>query len=344
MRTLLIIASFSAQVLLGQDIHFSQYFVAPQLINPASFGVFNTVEAGAQYKGQWNSFTNGYKSAAAFANKSFRSKKRGSDKKAYLSTGLNVIYDEAGDGQLTHFKAELPLNVTKRVGSVGFFTGGLSVGFGQLTLKNNHFTWGNQFNGYEYNASLSSNEASSALTKTYADCGAGIAYTTFKKEKNVTEMTSPKNTFGLSVAHLNMPAYSLTGSGGERLRMRFNFYEYHHTYFRNSNLSLTPTLLIQYQGGAYEVVAGNYFRLRLRDDARYTGYHTSKYISLGFFYRLRDACAMNVMVEMKNYALGLNYDFNFSKLTPASKTLGGLEISLRVNDAFRHLYKGIGKY
>lgn len=344
MRKLLIISSFIANALLGQDIHFSQYFVAPQLINPASFGVFNTFEAGAQYKGQWNSFTNGYKSAAAFANKSFKPKKRGSDKKAYLSAGLNAIYDQAGDGQLTHFKAELPLNVTKRVGAVGFFTGGLNVGFGQLTLKSNNFTWGNQFNGYEYNASINSNETSSALTRSYFDCGAGIAYTTFKREKNVTEMTSPKNTFGLSVAHLNMPAYSLTGSGGERLRMRFNFYEYHHIYFRNSNLSITPTLLVQYQGGAYEVVAGNYFRMRLQDDARYTGYHKSKYLSIGFFYRLKDACAMNVSMELKNYSLGINYDFNLSQLTPASKSQGGLEISFKVNDAFRHLYKGIGKY
>lgn len=344
MRKLLIISLFIVNALHGQDIHFSQYFVAPQLINPASFGIFNKVEAGMQYKGQWNAFTNGYTSVAAFANKSFKSKKKSNDKKSYMSAGLNIIYDKAGDGQLTHFKAELPVNVTKRVGTVGFFTGGLNVGFGQLTLKNNNFTWGNQFNGYEYNSSINSNEMSSALTKSYIDCAAGIAYTTFKKEKNVTEMSSPKNTFGLSASHLNRPDYSIMGAGNERLKMKFNFYEYHHIYFKNSNLSITPTILAQYQGGAYEIIAGNYFRMRFKSDARYTGYNASKYISLGFFYRLKDACAMNLLVELKNYSFGVNYDFNISQLTPASKTRGGLEISLKVNDAFRHLYKGFGKF
>lgn len=344
MRKSVIISLFIVTGLRGQDIHFSQYFVAPQLINPASFGVFNTFEAGMQYKGQWNSFTNGYKSFAAYGNKNFKSKKKGDEKKAYVSAGLSFIYDKAGDGQLTHFKGELPVNVTKRVGEVGFFTGGLSIGFGQLTLRNNNFTWGNQFNGYEYNPAINSNEVRSGLTKSYLDCAAGIAYTTYKKEKNVTEMSSPKNTFGISASHLNRPGYSLTGNGSERLRMRFNFYEYHHIYFKNSNLSITPTLLVQYQGGAYEIVAGNYFRMRLKNDARYTGYNTSKYISIGFFYRLQDACAVNLALEMKNYSLGINYDFNISQLTPASRSLGGLEISLKVNDAFRHLYKGIGKF
>lgn len=344
MRKLLVIALFVAGALRAQDIHFSQYFVAPQLINPSAFGVFNSYEAGMQYKGQWNSFTNGYKSFAAFANKSFKSKKKGDEKKSYVSAGLNVIYDKAGDGQLTHFKAELPVNVTKRVGAVGFFSGGLNVGFGQLALKNTNFTWGNQFNGYEYNAALNSYETMSGATKAYFDCAAGISYTTYKKEKNVVEMNSPKNTFGFSASHLNKPNYSLVNNPDERLRMRFNFYEYHHIYIKNTDMSVVPSILVQYQGGAYEVVAGTYFRKRFKSDSRYTGFKTTKYISLGFFYRIQDACAVNLMMELKNYSIAVNYDFNLSQLTPASKTKGGLEISLKVNDAFRHLYKGIGKF
>ena len=35
------------------------------------------------------------------------------------------------------------------------------------------------------------------------------------------------------------------------------------------------------------------------------------------------------MIEMANYAIGINYDFNISGLKTVSKSKGGIEISLR---------------
>ena len=316
-----------------QDIHFSQYFVAPQLINPAGFGVINSFEAGIQYKGQWNSFTNGYTSFAAFANKSFRKEKDVNTSKAYMSAGLNVVYDKAGANNLTHFKAELPVNVTKKVSANGFLTGGLYLGFGQLAVKKDDFTWGSQYDGYQYNSALSSNELNNLENKNYLDVGIGINYVLLPKEKNLADMNSPKNVIGFSVSHLNKPDFSLYGSNDQRMGMRINFYEQYHLNFDNSFYSLVPSIMVQYQLSAYEVIFGTYLKKSFKENA--DGKNT-KHVSIGAFYRLRDMCALSCFFELNKYSIGVNYDFNISKLLNTSRSFGGLEISLKMNNPFKY--------
>lgn len=323
--------------LIGQDIHFSQYYVAPQLINPSAFGALNSFEGGLQYKGQWNSFTNGYTSFAAFANKSFKKQKDANSSRAYFSAGLNVIYDKAGSNQLTHFKAELPVNVTKKVGSSSFLTGGLYAGFGQLAAKNDNFTWGSQFDGYQYNSALGSNEVNTLQSKSYLDCGAGLTFITLSKGREAAA-NAPQNVTGFSISHLNRPDYSLYGTSSQKLGMRINFYEYYHIYFANSPFSLVPSLLVQYQSKAYELVVGTYLRHAFKDNSE----KSSKYLSIGAFYRLQDMCALSCMIEMNQYSLGVNYDFNISRLITTSRSFGGLELSLKMNSPFQYAPKAAG--
>lgn len=316
----------------GQDIHFSQYYMGPQLINPAGFGALNSFEAGLQYKGQWNSFTNGYTSMAAFVNKSFRKEANVNTSKAYLSAGLNVVYDKAGSTSLTHFKAELPVNVTKRISSSSFLTAGLYIGYGQLAANAGSFTWGNQFDGSSYNSSLSSNEATVGQTHSYLDCGVGLSHVAVKKG---VEQNLPLNVFGFSVSHLNQPNYSLYGSGGA-LGMRVNFYDYCNLYLANSPLSIVPSVLVQYQSKAYELVLGAALKRMFRDanDPKKT-----KSASVGVLYRMSDVCALNCMLEMNNFNFGINYDFNVSKLITSSRSFGGAELSLKMVNPFQYSYK-----
>ena len=291
---LYLLSAFATNTAFCQDIHFSQYFVAPQIINPAGFGVLNSFEAGLQYKGQWNSFTSGYTSVAAFANKSFKKQKDVNSSKAYASVGLNVIYDKAGSSPLTHFKAELPVNVTKQLSTTGFLTAGVYLGYGQIAVKNDNFTWGNQFDGYQYNSSFGSNEATGGQTKSYLDCGAGLSHVVLKRG---VEVTSPLNVIGFSVSHLNKPDYSLSGTSGQKLDMRINFYESYHFYFKNTPISVVPSVLFQYQASAYEVVLGASVKKAFKDNA---DTKKSKYASLGLYYRLQDMCALNCILELNN--------------------------------------------
>lgn len=330
---LYLITSLVATNAFCQDAHFTQFFLAPQLINPSAFGVVNSYEAGLQYKGQWNSFTKGYTTFAAFANKSFRKEKDLNTSKAYMSAGLNLLYDMAGTSQLTHFKVELPVNVTKKVSNSSYLTAGLYLGFGQVAIKKDDFTWGSQFDGYQYNSTLNSNELNTAQTKSYLDAGVGLNFVTLRKAKDLTDISTPKNVVGFSISHLNRPDYSLYGPNTQPLGMRFTVHEQYHIDIENTFYSLIPSIMVQYQLNAYEVIFGTSLRKSFRENAEGKG---TKHISIGAYYRLQDMCALNCFLELNKYSVGLNYDFNISKLLKSSKSFGGIEITLKMNNPFKY--------
>ena len=62
--TLLLICFLCGSFLNGQDIHFSQYYMAPLTQNPAMAGALNNAEAYMNYKNQWKVVTSPYKTYA----------------------------------------------------------------------------------------------------------------------------------------------------------------------------------------------------------------------------------------------------------------------------------------
>jgi hypothetical protein len=155
------------------------------------------------------------------------------------------------------------------------------------------------------------------------------------------DVTLPVNVIGFSVNHLNQPDCSLYGMPGAKLGMRINFYEYYHIYLKNSSTSIIPSVMLQYQSKAYEVVVGASVRKGFKNAE--ADVKTTKYASVGLFYRVNDMFALNAMVQLSNYSLGVNYDFNVSKLTASSKSFGGLELALKINRPFQYSYKNSSK-
>lgn len=343
-KLLLIIVLAIGAALPAQDIHFTQYYAAPQFINPAAFGTANSLEAGLLYKTQWQSFTKGYTTYGAFVNKQLRGNKFNNRKKGYFSAGLSFFYDKAGSTQLTTINANLPVNYTVRLNKTNLLTSGLYVGFGQRSINVANSTWGNQFDGYQYNSALPTGEPGATQVRAYLDLGIGMTLTSGRKVKTIADINDPKNVIGISAAHLNRPRYSFYGMPDERLRMRFNLYEYHHFYFRDSPYSLIPSLMVQYQANAYEVVMGTFLRYRIKTDARITGFKKSSSASLGLFYRVGDAMSLNGMFEMNRYTIGVAYDLNLSNLRVSTRMRGGVEIYLKLNDPFNYLYRGFSKF
>ena len=58
----MILISFTGLTLQAQDVHFSQFYAAPLLVNPAQTGNFSgTARVGANYRDQWGSITVPYR-------------------------------------------------------------------------------------------------------------------------------------------------------------------------------------------------------------------------------------------------------------------------------------------
>ncbi len=323
-----------------QDIHLTQYFIAPQMINPSAFGVINSFEAGFQYKSQWNAFTKGFTTYSAFVNKQIPNRRQ--DGKGFFSAGLNFGYDKSGDSRLTNMTGALPLNYSLKINKGQFLTSGVSVGFAQKTLSDPNQTWGSQYDGFNYNPGLLG-ENTTRQTVAKLDVGAGIALISKKNGKRFTVSTEPSNTLGFSVAHVNKPKYSFYKNSNERMLMRFNLYESFNYCFNGSPYSLSPSLMVQYQGGASEFILGTMFQYRSGSESYLTGLKKTSAIGFGAYYRFKDALALNAFAEVKRVMFGISYDINTSTLQKTSKSKGGLEIFVKIKNA-NHLYKGFGKW
>ncbi|MDD4214954.1 MAG: type IX secretion system membrane protein PorP/SprF, partial [Bacteroidales bacterium] len=78
-----------------------------------------------------------------------------------------------------------------------------------------------------------------------------------------------------------------------------------------------------------EFILGSLFRYRLNDASKYTNFVSETAVGLGLYYRLKDAFIIMAQAEWRNFQLAISYDINTSKLAAASKSAGGMEISLK---------------
>src|ERR1035438_8218758 len=100
-------------VVFAQDIHFTQFDMAPLVINPAFTGMFDgRIRAGAIYRNQWASVTVPYVTYGASVDLPLLIERNGD----YLATGLQLYKDQAGDGNLSNFTGLLSVAYHKYFG------------------------------------------------------------------------------------------------------------------------------------------------------------------------------------------------------------------------------------
>lgn len=97
------------------------------------------------------------------------------------------------------------------------------------------------------------------------------------------------------------------------------------------------------QGKSNEIFLGSLFKYILKEDSKYTGNIKASAVSLGIFYRNKDALIPTFFFEIGQYSLGLSYDINTSALKQASNGRGGFEISLRFINPNPFFYKSASR-
>jgi hypothetical protein len=109
---------------MSQDLHFSQFFNAPLLRNPALAGIFTgDYRIQGVYRDQWNSLTNAYRTGSF--NGEYKLPVGKTDD--FLIMGLQVLYDKAGSAGLTSTQVFPALNYNKSLSNT--HASYLSLGF-----------------------------------------------------------------------------------------------------------------------------------------------------------------------------------------------------------------------
>ena len=317
-------------LLIAQDFHFSQFYNSPLSINPGNTGVFNgDVRAYALYRMQWLTVTKPYKTVALGVDAPiFRKRMPNED---FFSVGLNVSNDGQGAINYTTNSFNGLISFTKFIGGRHYhdITIGYQIGYSMVTAALQSLTWDSQYDQVtgSYNSGMGFNESYGGQGIGYVDMSTGLVW-------NFTSSHLFRSALGFSYHHLTRPNTSING-GVDRLLPKLGFQwnaAYHLS--EGSNTTILPSLMVAQQGSSILVNGGANIKYVLQESSRYTNYQNYKAVYFGAFYRFMDAAYLAFRFDYSSFSLGLSYDVNISKLTPASKTVGAFEFMLQYRGAY----------
>ena len=316
---------FFKYLLKAQDIHFSQFYVAPLTLNPAAAGTIKGYRFTSCYKDQWKSIGAPYKTIfASFDINMLRSKSR----KNALGAGISFFSDKAGTSKMGLSMGNLSLAYHVQLNHFNSLGAGIQGGYGQRSISNTDLKWDNQFDGDVFDPNGNSNENMLFPNFDFADISGGLYW-------NLEREESFKANAGLAVFHLNNPSQSYYDRYGEKLFTKIFLHGGTEFLFENTNTALLPSFLLVKQGPFYEINTGAMIKFILGIDSKYTGLRSSSAFYLGGFYRFRDAISLVSRFDFKsNWSMGISYDINVSPLRVASSGRGGMEVSVGYKGLF----------
>lgn len=312
MRILATILVLLPCFLWGQDIHFSQFDIAPMNLNPALAGQFDgDYRFIGNQRTQWRSVTVPYSTIGGSVDA------RNFNQVAGLGTGLSIYQDKAGDSRLSTLQVNLAgsfiFNVSKD--SLQSFSAGVHLGITSRKIDYSDLQYDNQWNGFSYDPGLNPNEPYTRDARTYANLNVGMAY--FYQPERRKSLTA-----GISIFNLNTPKQSFYDDDAIKLDPRVVMHVGGEIPV-SEDVNVLPALQFQLQGKFVETIIGGTGKYVLLDEAGL--YRT---IFGGLYYRTKDAGYLLAGMDYDAWRVGISYDINLSDLKPASNRKGGLEISV----------------
>ncbi|GAB4253025.1 MAG: hypothetical protein Kow0079_08280 [Vicingaceae bacterium] len=310
----------------AQDIHFSQLYLMPMVLNPANAGAVYQQRATLLYRNQWSSVTTPYVSMKAGYDRKFKSRNINS---GYWAAGMYIYNDKAGDSEMSLTEAvfsgayHLPLSKYNLLGV------GIQGGYFQKSANASSLTWANQFDGFEYNPNLSSNESFSDGTIAFGKLDASVGIVHTYQQESTLHPVLQRITSGIAVHHLNKPSLETPNSIiNDKLYYRWAIHT-EAVINMSEKWQALPNVAYYYQGKLQEIYFGSAFMYQLQSASLRTNSVKPISMGLGANYRWKDAIAATLLFDYNNFLVGFAYDLNISTLKNASNMKGGFEIGLR---------------
>ncbi|RXK82828.1 PorP/SprF family type IX secretion system membrane protein [Filimonas effusa] len=299
----------------AQDLHFSQYFNSPLLVNPANTGFAPDVDwrAGINYRNQWSNITNNpYKTMSAWGDMQLFNDRFES---GWLGVGGSLLRDVAGSGNLTSTKIYGSVAYHQMLGLASLLSAGFSGGWVNKRVDLSKLTFDNQWNGDFFDITLPNNEPFAYSAVGYFDLNVGMNYAYFPNDKVYLNA-------GASVMHLNRPKESFFSatSVDAQLNMRYNFFV-NAAVKLNDKWIINPNVYYSRMTNATEVVLGLNANYNLSGDG-------SAQLIGGLYYRKDEAFIPMAGYQWNDLKLTINYDATTSSLKSYNQTKGAYEFSL----------------
>jgi type IX secretion system PorP/SprF family membrane protein len=297
----------------AQDLHFSQYFNAPLLVNPANTG-FNPdydFRLGGNYRNQWANVGYPYKTMSVWGDTKLFADRF---ENGWLGIGGSLLKD-AATGSLSSTSGYATVAYHQMLGYNSLLSGGFGLGFTTKRIDISKLTSDNQWNGAFFDSNIPSNEPFAASQASFLDLQMGLNYAYFASDKVYFNA-------GISIMHINTPRESFfePSVADGRIERRF-------TGFVNSSIKIqdlwivNPNIYVSKMGNSWETVVG------FNANRDLTGNGVSQLI-LGLYYRNNDALIPMVGYQVSDLKFTINYDATTSSLGSQNGTRGAYELSI----------------
>ena len=288
--------------LIGQDIHFSQFFNSPLGLNPSQTGDFDgNWRVAANYRDQWTALNIPYKTMSASFDEAFPV-----DNNKFAG-GLYVVNDQSA---LIKNKIYLSGSWSRELKGYAL-SGGLQLGY--VMQKVDPHTFPQDYNYQTYNfETVSPGESSS-----YFDINIGFGA---KRKIGRYDLEA-----GASIYHLNHPTESFSGSG-PRLPLKYLVNLAARTDLV-TNLYLKPRVLFGYMGGSKDIMLGSWAGYTVQGSRKIRELNAGVFVRNGLATNI-DAFVLMGGVQIKNISITASYDMTVSTLSKYGKNYSSFELSL----------------
>ena len=322
---------------LGQNLHFSQFYLPDYTINPALTGRFHEdIRVNLIHRAQWYNTGSNIATSGFGYDMNFEGGKLGDSKLGVGISFLNdvLIADFLEDKKFSIATAyHIPLDGLKR-SNLSF---GVQGTLAQLNISGpENYLWGSEFDQFNRAQQLTNDavgEDFSGGRKSTISVNIGTVF---------SHKLSKKVSFDISTAafNVNKPNSSVYGSITKSDTTRLNWAYVNMLkvqYSVSDRFMLQPAIYYINHTNAQNTVVGTLFTLIPNPSNQYLKFSVGSWYRLGASrnQKLANALILSSLIELHNFKIGMSYDFNISDLNqitnvstvPASK-IGTLEISL----------------
>lgn len=305
----------------AQDFHFSQFFNAPVIVNPALTGKYSEdFRLSLIHRSQWKQINTPYTTSAVSGDINFVKLPVSLDK---VGLGFYLMNDELGDGIFKNQSAMLSIAVHKAIDPFKrhVISGGLQGGYIRKNVDKSGLTFRDQIENFETTSNPTRDGVMSGVNFGYLSFNAGVSWSYSVNDKlNVYS--------GASVSNANTPKERLFITEHSNLRRRY-FLTFGGKYQLTDKVAILPSLMYMTQSRARDFNLGTtlmYFFNEKKDVA----------IQGGIYYRATDASILYGGLKIKNYHVAISYDASVSGLRKVRENMdvndnvrvGAFEISI----------------
>jgi len=300
----------------AQDIHYAQFYNAPQILNPALTGIFNgDVRFMGHYRRQWEDVPVDFLTFSGNFDMKLYPQRR--DDNNFWGLGVNFNYDRGGYSRLALGQLQLGGSYSMELSKNTFLTGGVQVGFAQRRFKADDLTFDAQYDGERFDPGLPTGENYDNESFGFADISLG-ANLRLQNDDRRTKLD-----FGVGLYHLNQPNQSYYDVDNIKLDSRFSVHALGSIKLAEI-FDLLANGTLQYQGKFNENVFGLAGRIYLNQKrGKEFAFQAGANLRLN---SITDAIIPTVELHLNALSVGVSYDVNISDFEQVTDGKGGPEI------------------